>query len=462
MACAFCACAQNSLFDSAFKTGLGEEGLVTRMILQPDGKIVVGGSWGEVGAEARTNLARLEPSGEVDAAFPAGTDDTVNALRQQSDGKILVGGRFSILQGEPRSRVGRILTNGLVDLSFDAGEFLAETPSVLSLALQPDGKVLVGAQAGPENYERIDSQLFRVLSSGTPDESFVQTNSFRGWYLYAIQPLSNGNILVGGGFTNVNGFPVGGLALLSSNGVVDTNFQCGLDVGSTVFSITKKPDGKFLLGGNLKASNTNTYVAIAQLTADLQWDTSFNPDAFAPTVNYPGTHGYVRSITIQPDGKIIVGGDFSQVGGYWRYRLARLDETGKVDPCFDAGLGLSGFYGVIDTILQPDGKVLVGGGFTTVDGKQQANIARAMPASVCGATIVHLNTNSFGGLDVAATCSPGGYNTLECSTNLVDWFPVAYSVVPFITAEPSFFDMPEASAPAAFFRVKIDFFEAER
>src|SRR5437667_58112 len=128
----------------------GANSSVRAVALQPDGKILLGGDFttlggGGIGHTARSRLGRLNPDGTLENSFDPGANRPVLALELQPDGKILVGGSFSALTGTgsgstPRNRIGRLNPDGTVDTGFDPG---ANRP-VRVLAVQANGKILVG------------------------------------------------------------------------------------------------------------------------------------------------------------------------------------------------------------------------------------------------------------------------------------------------------------------------------
>src|SRR5690606_4781715 len=96
----------------------------------------------------------------------------------------------------------------------------------------------------------------------------------------------------------------------------------------------------------------------------------------------PGANSAVYSLALQPDGKVLVGGLFTELGGQTRNRLARLNPDGSLDADFNPGAN-----GPIDTVaLQPDGKVLVGGQFTQLGGQPRNRLARLNPDGSLGAS----------------------------------------------------------------------------
>ena len=123
----------------------GANNRVRAMALQADGKVVVGGTFttlggGGTGTTSRNYIGRLNVDGSIDTTFNPGADAQVEVLVIQADGKILVGGGFTTLAGAARSRIGRLNSDGSIDSSFDPGA----DNFVDALAVQTDGKILVG------------------------------------------------------------------------------------------------------------------------------------------------------------------------------------------------------------------------------------------------------------------------------------------------------------------------------
>jgi uncharacterized delta-60 repeat protein len=139
-----------------------------------------------------------------------------------------------------------------------------------------------------------------------------------------------------------------------------------------VRAIVVQPDGKVLIGGEFSklAPNGGAPVVrnrIARLNPDGTLDTAFNPNA----------NNDVDTIAIQADGKILVGGKFLNIGGQTRHYIARLDATTGQADSFTANTNSN----VIALAVQPDGKILVGGNFTGIAGQQRFNFARLDPTT---------------------------------------------------------------------------------
>src|SRR5207249_2373247 len=122
-------------------------GTVYAIVAQPDGKILLGGSFTTLAPNGgatviRNHIARLNPDGTLDTAFNPNADNTVYSIAVQTDGKVLVGGLFANIGGQTRNRIARLVaTTGQTD-SFNPNA----SSDVYTIAIQTDGKILVGGQ----------------------------------------------------------------------------------------------------------------------------------------------------------------------------------------------------------------------------------------------------------------------------------------------------------------------------
>ena len=288
----------------------------------------------------------------VDAGFDPGSSGTVDSLAIQPDGRILVGGGFTTLAGQPRNHMGRLLANGTLDTGFDPGA----DSSVLSLAVQADGKILVGGGfttlgGQPRDY------LGRLNADGTLDTGF---DPGAGSSVRSLAVQADGKILVGGLFMTLGGQPRNHIGRLNADGTLDTGFDPGAD--STVTLLAVQADGKILVGGSFSTLGGQPRWRIGRLNADGTPDLGFDP-------------GFVSSLStlaVQADGKILVGGGFTTLGGQPRSRIARLNADGTLDAAFDPGAVGT----VLSLAVQADGKILVGGMFMTLGGQPRSRIGR--------------------------------------------------------------------------------------
>ena len=139
---------------------------------------------------------------------------------------------------------------------------------------------------------------------------------------------------------------------MNTDGTLDTGFAIGSGTNGIVQSITFQPDGKILIGGNFTIYNGIAKQNLVRLNSDGTIDTSFNIGGSGAN----GT-GSLYGIAIQPDGKIIIGGNFISYNGTARGYIARLHSNGTLDASYATGVGAnSSVYGMT---LQTDGKVLI-------------------------------------------------------------------------------------------------------
>jgi len=245
---------------------------------------------------------------------------------------------------------------------------------VNTIDVQSDGKVLIGGAFTSFNGNT-RNRLVRLNSDGTEDTSFY-TNLGTGFSFGNVNHIgiqSDGKILVGGGFLFLNGVARVCLVRLNSDGTVDTSFytNLGTSFNSTVNELHIQSDGKILVGGQFTSLNGTTRNRFVRLNSNGTVDTSFYTNLGSAF----GNNG-VNTITIQSDDKILVGGSFTSFNGNTRNRLVRLNSDGTEDTSFYTNLG-TGFGSFVNIALeQPDGKILVGGGFFTLDGNSRNNLVR--------------------------------------------------------------------------------------
>jgi uncharacterized delta-60 repeat protein len=254
--------------------------------------------------------------GRIDTTFQigSGANSTVNCIIEQADKKIIVGGFFTIYDGPERNLIVRLNPDGSIDESF-----------------VPD-------QIGWGNNDGISS----------------------------IMVANNGQILVGGYFTNANGFADSGLKLLNSDGSQATNWY----VNGKVYCMAKQPDGKIILGGQCYSYGGTTVRRIFRINPDFSIDSTFNTMTDGP-------NGGIYSIVIQPDGKILIGGNFNSFKGVSSNHIARLNYDASIDTSFHVG---SGFDEIINTIvLQSNNKLVVSGRFTSYSGFPVNYLTRINP-----------------------------------------------------------------------------------
>lgn len=348
---------------------------VLAMAMQPDGKMIIAGDFTSVLGVARSNIARLNANGSLDLDFDPqvnnGSEGGVACMALQADGKIIIGGSFTDVGGTFRGYIARLNANGSLDPGFDPeADF-----NVLSVVLQPDGMILIGGlfdtlQPNGAVDPTPRGGIARLDANGNLDTGFDPQAIGDGIrQIDSIAVQADGKILLGGRFNSLqpNGAasatPRLNIARINDNGTLDTSFDP--KANDPVFSVALQADGKILLAGTFTTLQPNGAVSatsrlcIARVNSDGSLDTGFNPKA-------DGAFRLVLSTALQADGKILLGGYFTTLqpngaaSATTRNRIARLNASGSLDTAFNPNAD-----GSVDGVtLQPDGKILVGGSFT--------------------------------------------------------------------------------------------------
>jgi len=289
-----------------------------------------------------------------------GGPGTNNAISIQTDGKLVVGGFFGTYNGVSTggANITRLNTDGSRDLTFSPATTLAFT---LTTAIQTDGKILAGG--GFSNP--LAPYIVRFTTTGSVDATFVTGTGFDN-NVYGVFLQSDGNILVIGNFSSYNGTPANRMIRLTTLGAVDGTFVYGTGFTAQVYSLAIQTDGSILVGGAFTSYNGTPANRIIRLTTLGAIDGTF---AYGT-----GFNGSVLAIAIQTDGKIIMGGSFTSYNGTPANRIIRLNTDGSVDTSFIYGTGFDNSLYVVE--IQTDGKILVGGLFTTYQGTPANRIIR--------------------------------------------------------------------------------------
>lgn len=365
-------------FDSSFNIGTGFttmiSGMPTPMVInslaiQADNKILASGDFDNYNGTTIHRIARLNPDGTLDNSFDPGpvTSGDFTTIGIQSTGKIVVAGSCSSCNGTTSNHILRLNTDGSTDISFDPGTGF--NGSVFSFVIQSDDKIMVvGGFTAFDGMSR--KYVARLNANGTLDNSFDPGSGFDLYLVYSVVVQSNQQIVIGGQFTSYNGINSNNIIRLNTDGTVDNSFDIGSGFDTRVYALSIQNDGKIICGGSFESYNGNTRKGIARLNSDGTLDLPF----------YPGTgfNDRVYSISLQNDGKIIVGGWFTSFNGTTQNRIVRLNQDGTRDNSFDVGLGFTGYNRKVYCVsIQGDGKILVGGDLLdTFNGTSINNLVR--------------------------------------------------------------------------------------
>ena len=344
-------------------------------------RILIGGFFTTFNGNTRNRLVRLGFNGIEDTNFytnltstgtGAGFNQYVMAVTAQSDGRILVGGGFTALNGNTRNSLVRLNSNGTEDTTFYTNLGTGFNGAVNSIAVQTDGKILVGGSFTTLNGTSRNG-LIRLNSDGTQDTAFY-TNLGTGFggSVSSIAIQSDGKILAGGSFTTLNGITRNYLVRLNSDGTVDTSFYSNLGTAfnNSINIIKVQSDGNILVGGNFSTFNGSSRNRLVRLNSNGTEDTTFYTNLGT------GFNGTVDSIAVQTDGKILVGGSFNTLNSITRNYLVRLNSDGTADSSFYANLG-SGFNnGVYSLKLNSENKIFVGGAYSTFNSNTRNGIVK--------------------------------------------------------------------------------------
>ena len=392
--------------DPTYSSFAGFNNDVYALVLQPNNQLIAGGDFTMANGVTRNRIARLNSDGTLDAEFSlpsssSGADGTVRAIALQTDGRILLGGAFTNFNSVARNHIARINPDGTLDNLFNPGAG-ADNPvyAVAQTFIGGDTnapRILVGGAFASINGTTFNG-IGRLNTDGTPDTTFnpgLGANDI----VYALALQTDGKIVIGGDFTAVNGNTnYNHVARLNVNGSLDTTFNPGTGASDSVRAITVQLDGHILLGGLFTSVNGNTnFNHIARLNPDGSTDASFMPGL--------GANDAVFSISLQSDNRIVVGGEFTIASGVTRSRITRLNPDGTVDPSINFGTGANGFVAAAvimeDTISGyptnvPDEKIIIGGGFTQYFNQPHPHIARIFGGSIGGSGAFQFSTGNYG------------------------------------------------------------------
>jgi uncharacterized delta-60 repeat protein/gliding motility-associated-like protein len=367
---------QDGSLDGSFNVGTGTNNNVYTTAIQNDGKVIIGGIFTSYNGTATSCIVRLNTDGSLDASFNVGNGDIcsgsayIRTIAIQSDGKIIIGGNFSLCNGTGKSNIVRLNTDGSLDASFNVGGN-GSNGTVYTISIQSDGKIIIGGDFF--SYNLISrNHIARLNTNGSLDYSFnigLGANSIVG--ITAIQ--DDGKIIIAGSFTSYQTTIINRIARLNTDGSLDASFNVGTGSDDFISTIAIQDDGKIIIGGRFYLYNSIAINHIARLNIDGSLDATFNIGTGATAGIFVGS---VETIAIQEDGKIIIGGFFTMYNGIAINRIARLNTDGSLDASFNVGTGTDNV--VFSAVIQIDGKIIIGGAFTEYNGTSRNCVARIM------------------------------------------------------------------------------------
>ncbi|WP_426094106.1 delta-60 repeat domain-containing protein [Flavobacterium sp. DSR2-3-3] len=348
--------------------GDGFDGTVRTVALQTDGKLIVGGEFLNFNGTATSFLCRLLSDGSKDLSFNLGSgiNGKVYCAIIQPDGKIILGGSFTSFNSANASRLVRINSDGSLDTTFNTA-IAASSGVMYSISLQTDGNLIVVGSF--TKYNGVNSnRVARILPNGNLDPTFAIGDGANS-LVEEVQIQQDGRIILGGSFLSFNKIPCGKIIRLNTDGTVDTTFVQGTGFNGDVSALTTQPDGKILVGGAFLEFNDVTAGRIIRLNPDGSIDGSF--------ISGSGfSNGVVEVIKVNASGSIMIGGSFTGTyNGTDINRVIFLDSSGGINLGFDIGSGPHN--GTVNAITEDlTNSYYFGGSFTVFDSQIQGRLAR--------------------------------------------------------------------------------------
>jgi len=302
-------------------------GTINDIVRQPDGKYIVGGNFTAINGVLASRLARLEANGTVDAAFTAAcqANGPVNSLVVQPDGRVLVGGNFTTLAGSARVYLGRLLPSGELDPTFaPSSSESTSTFGVSCIQLQPNGQVLVVGMFNLRGTGFSEQQIVRLTgSNGHYDPSFQYTPPTADTSPHTILLQPDGKLLVAANGPSYRRAFM--LVRLQPDGTVDNTFSAlESTFTSELNSLALDAAGRIYTGGMFQNGLGNTF--LRRYLPDGTVDFAFAYPRTISTVPYLGP---IKSLAVQPNGRVLVA----------QAKVERVQPNGSFDTGFTPGIG---------------------------------------------------------------------------------------------------------------------------
>lgn len=297
-----------------------------------------------------------------------GANGSVYSLAELPDGKKIITGNFNVFNGFYSPGLVRLNHDGSVDQTFYIGTGANST--IYTCQIQPDGKIIIGGNFTSFNDIPVHG-IIRLNADGSTDSTFnASLNNSLPSTIKIVKLLNDGKMYIGGEFSIYNIFTgniLNGIARLNSDGTLDTTFynpSLGT-ISNSVETVSVQNDGKIIIGGGFTIISTGISENIdylARLNPDRSLDATFNIPNFIIS-------GGVKCSAIQQDGKILIGGRFGiDVNGSVSNYIARLNSDGTPDNSFLSSFTSNQSGALIpevnDLKLQSDGKIIVFGNFS--------------------------------------------------------------------------------------------------
>lgn len=312
--------------DPDFNVGTAAKSPIMAVAVDDQNRLIVVGSFTEFNGVTTGRILRLNENGSMDSSFSpgSGANSDIKAVKILPDKRILIGGQFTTYNGANSRGLALLNQNGTLDTSFSSG-FASDgfSVGVACMELLPGNQVLVGGYF--TKYANLNvGRLVRINHAG----AIVATPPPVGAssHVLDIDLLPDGEILIGGFFETVDNHSSRCVARLLSSGIVDTSFSTGTNLSSVAYSVQGLSDGKVLVGGNF----SNYFGMGARYLGRLTSSGANDP-------TYLGTNGpnlNVYGMTLDSQERLILAGQFSQFNGTPMNGIGRLMPDGTRDTSF--------------------------------------------------------------------------------------------------------------------------------
>jgi Domain of unknown function (DUF5122) beta-propeller len=371
--------------------------------------MLIGGDFVEFNGSTRNKMVKADDyDGSIDTTFNIGgtgftTNRSVTKIADDGGSRYHVGGSFTTYNGVSTPRFTILSTTGSIISGFSPGTgFNNSVNDILPHYSFSTGAICVG---GFTSYNGVSyNRIAKVLYNGSISSTFSVGSGFNAT-THAIS--SYNNVVVGGDFTTYQGTTRNRIIRLTGTGSIDTSFSIGSGFDSTVHTITHDGamGGRILVGGIFTSYNGTSQGSITRLISNGTIDGTFSTNIGS------GFNDRVRAITIQYDGKILVGGDFSTFDGNFNNAITRLNSDGTIDGTFSTNIGGgftkydinfdTNFTGKVYAIELDyyNNYIMVGGEFDSLDSNPVGpNIVKLnMDGTIASTYSAYTFTGGFGG-----------------------------------------------------------------
>ncbi len=289
----------------------------------------------------------------------------INHLFIDHQDRILITGSFTTYNDTIVNKLTRIKPNGGIDTSFHTGSGFDNF--VYAFREQSDNKIIIAGEFGFYNGTTVN-RIVRINENGSLDNSF-NTGSGANGTIWSINIQTDGKMILTGSFTEFNGIPANGIIRLNSDGSIDSSLNVGTGPNSGTLMASLQPDGKIIVVGQFTTFNGVSAKCIVRLDALGNIDNSFSANN--------NTYASLSKALVKANGEIIVFGNFNEFDNVPMNKIACLNSTGQLNTQFSTGV----FNNVqmLRSVLQNDGKLILFGSFTSYDNVAHNYLIRLNP-----------------------------------------------------------------------------------